>query len=99
MGPSCRNCGAMPPEDAHFCPVCGQETAVHPPTFGEFVHEFIGHYVAFEGALWRTLGLLLFRPGRLTREYLEGRRRKYVFPLRLYLTISFIFFIVAKVLV
>jgi len=99
MGPSCRNCGALPPEGAHYCPVCGQEMALHPPTFAEFVHEFIGHYIALEGALWRTLGLLLFKPGRLTREYLEGRRRKYVFPLRLYLTISFVFFIVAKLLV
>ena len=56
---------------------------------GEFLHEFVGHYVALEGTLWRTLGLLLRHPGRLTREYLDGRRRRYVLPLRLYLTASF----------
>jgi hypothetical protein len=54
--------------------------------------------VALEGALWRTLRLLLARPGRLTREYLDGRRRMYVLPLRLYLTCSFLFFLVLKLM-
>lgn len=83
---------------AAFCPACGQETALHAPTFGEFVHEFIGHYVALEGSLWRTLVTLLLRPGRLTREYLAGRRRRYLLPLRLYLTASFLFFVLVKVI-
>jgi len=91
---ACRNCGTQAP--LKFCPECGQETTLHPPTLGEFVHEFVGHYVALEGTLWRTLGLLLCRPGRLTREYLDGRRRRYVLPLRLYLTASFVFFLVLK---
>jgi hypothetical protein len=91
---ACRNCGTQAP--LKFCPECGQETTLHPPTLGEFLHEFVGHYVALEGALWRTLGLLLRRPGRLTREYLDGRRRRYVLPLRLYLTASFLFFLVLK---
>lgn len=95
---SCRNCGAAldlepPPE---WCPRCGQETRLHPPTLWEFVHEFVGHYVAMEGALWRTLKALLLQPGRLTREYLDGRRRHYVLPLRLYLSASFLFFLLVK---
>jgi hypothetical protein len=91
---ACRNCGT--PAPLKFCPECGQETTLHPPSLGEFLHEFIGHYVALEGALWRTLGLLVRRPGKLTREYLEGRRRRYVLPLRLYLTASFVFFLALK---
>lgn len=91
---ACRNCGAQ--AALKFCPECGQETTLHPPTLGEFLHEFVGHYVALEGTLWRTLWLLLLRPGRLTREYLDGRRRRYVLPLRLYLTASFVFFLVLK---
>ena len=91
---ACRNCGT--PAPLKFCPECGQETTLHPPTLGEFLHEFVGHYVALEGQLWRTLAVLLRRPGRLTREYLEGRRRRYVLPLRLYLTASFLFFLVLK---
>jgi Protein of unknown function (DUF3667) len=88
----CRNCSALAP--GKFCPDCGQDTAPHPPSAAEFVHEFIGHYVAFEGKLWKTLGLLFFKPGKLTAEYLAGRKQRYVLPLRLYLTISLIFFIV-----
>lgn len=97
---TCPNCGTTLPIDPNprFCPACGQETRLHPPSFGEFVHEFVGHYVALEGALWRTLGALLFQPGRLTREYLDGRRRRYVPPLRLYLSASFLFFLVVKLL-
>lgn len=96
----CRNCGMSLAESprAAFCGHCGQETALHPPTLGEFVHEFVGHYVALEGALWKSLALLLLKPGQLTREYFAGRRRRYVLPLRLYLTASFLFFLVVKLL-
>lgn len=93
---ACRNCGTQAP--LKFCPECGQETTLHPPTLGEFLHEFVGHYVALEGALWRTLRLLLLKPGRLTREYLAGRRKQYVLPLRLYLTASFLFFLALKLM-
>ncbi|MBW8760397.1 MAG: hypothetical protein JF586_22645, partial [Burkholderiales bacterium] len=58
---ACRNCGIQAP--LKFCPECGQETTLHPPTLGEFLHEFVGHYVALEGALWRTLRMLVTRPG------------------------------------
>jgi hypothetical protein len=90
----CANCGAA--VSGHFCHQCGQETVLHVASTREFVHEFIGHYVALEGKLWKSLKLLLFRPGRLTLEYINGRRVRYVQPLRLYLTLSVIFFAVLQ---
>lgn len=90
----CRNCGAA--VSSHYCPECGQETRLHVPSLAEFVHEFVGHYVAVEGRLWGTLVRLLFRPGALTNEYLAGRRRRYVEPLRLYLSLSILFFALMK---
>ena len=90
----CRNCDAYAPDD--YCPHCGQETNEHSPSAREFVHEFLLHYFAAEGPLWRTLGALVLHPGRLTIEYLRGRKRKYVLPLRLYLTVSVIFFLLLK---
>ena len=84
--PICRNCGADAPDA--FCPKCGQETAAHPPTLGEFLHEFLSHYIAIDGPLVRSIWLLISAPGRLTREYLAGRKRQYILPLRMYLTIS-----------
>jgi hypothetical protein len=94
--PACRNCGAA--AGSKYCPECGQETAPHPPSAREFLHEFVGHYVAVEGALWITLKKLMV-PGALTLEYLAGRKRRYVHPLRLYLTASVVFFLVARFLV
>ena len=90
----CPNCGAV--VAGNFCHECGQETVLHPPSTREFLHEFIGHYVALEGKLWKSLLLLLFRPGQLTLEYINGRRVRYIQPLRLYLTFSLIFFAVMK---
>ena len=85
----CRNCAHVLPEPTPpFCPQCGQETQLRPPTLGEFVQQFGGAYLSTEGALWRTLKLLLLKPGELTHQYLAGRRKHYVLPLRLYLTIS-----------
>jgi hypothetical protein len=87
----CRNCGAEAPDA--YCPRCGQETNEHLPTAREFVHEFVLHYVAAEGQLWRTLAALVLHPGKLTLEYIRGRKRTYVLPLRLYLTVSVVFFL------
>lgn len=85
----CTNCAASltAPLPA-FCPHCGQETRIRAPTLGEFLQQLGGAYLSTEGALWRTLRLLLTRPGELTRRYLAGQRRHFVLPLRLYLTVS-----------
>ncbi|MES2898540.1 MAG: DUF3667 domain-containing protein [Pseudomonadota bacterium] len=90
----CINCGAK--VSYHYCAVCGQETKLHVPSATEFMHEFIGHYVALEGRLWKSLYFLLCKPGFLTAEYIAGRRVRYVEPLRIYLTFSILFFAVLK---
>lgn len=69
---------------------------MHVPSAWEFVHEFIAHYVALEGKLWKSLGYLIFKPGFLTRAYIEGKRARYLEPLRLYLTFSILFFAILK---
>ncbi|HEY0060714.1 MAG TPA: DUF3667 domain-containing protein [Telluria sp.] len=91
----CLNCSAA--VDYHYCAVCGQETKLHVPSASEFIHEFIGHYVALEGRLWKTLAFLMFKPGFLSAEYIAGRRVRYVEPLRVYLTFSILFFALLKV--
>ncbi|MCE9658763.1 MAG: DUF3667 domain-containing protein [Burkholderiales bacterium] len=67
------------------------------PTVGEFAQQFGGAYFAAEGALWRSLKLLLLKPGALTVQYLAGRRKHYVLPLRLYLTISLLALLLLRV--
>ena len=98
---ACQNCGESFGEQGErrrrFCPECGQETTVRAPTLGEFAQQFGGAYFATEGALWRSLKLLLFKPGELTLQYLAGRRKHYVLPLRLYLTISLLVLLLVRV--
>jgi hypothetical protein len=94
---ACLNCGApFGPARPHFCPACGQETNVKPPRLGELLQQFGGAYLSTEGALWRTLKLLLLKPGELTRQYLAGRRKHYVLPVRLYLTISVVVLLLVR---
>jgi hypothetical protein len=89
---SCPECGTV--VAGRYCAGCGQEAELELPTFGEFVHEFIGDHVALESKLLRTIVTLVRRPGMLTVEYVAGRRQRYVRPLRLYLTLSLLFFLV-----
>jgi hypothetical protein len=89
---ACRNCGAH--ATGHFCPTCGQETRVALPTFGAFMREAAGRYVAMDGRLWRTLAALVGRPGHLTREYFAGRRKRYIRPARLFLVLYLLLFAV-----
>lgn len=91
---ACKNCGAD--TQGNYCQQCGQATHLHVPSAREFLHEFIAHYVALEGKLWKTLALLIAKPGVLTCEYIEGRRVRYLEPLRVYLTFSIIFFALFK---
>lgn len=92
----CANCHAALRPRQRFCHDCGQEAHLHPPSALEFVQEFIRHYVALEGALWRTLRRLFFSPGFLTQAWIAGRRTHFVQPLRIYLTMSIIFFLALR---
>lgn len=97
-GTTCLNCQTTLTPGARFCSQCGQDTANHPPSLMEFVHEFVSHYIAVEGTLWKSLWGLMAKPGFLTREYLAGRKQRYVLPLRLLLTLGLLFFVAVKLM-
>jgi hypothetical protein len=59
----------------------------------DFSHEYLQNFVTLEGRLWRSLWLLVSQPGQLTLEFLAGRRRRYVRPIPLYLSLSFLLFV------
>jgi hypothetical protein len=91
----CANCGE--PLAGKYCHACGQKTSSPNVSLHEFVHEAIHEFAHLDGKILQTLKLLLSKPGQLTREFLEGRRQRYISPLRLYLTCSLIFFAGAAV--
>lgn len=90
----CANCGAS--LAGKYCSQCGQRHDGHPVHhFWHFVSEATEDLTHADSRLWQTLFALLFRPGFLTREFLEGRRARYLPPVRLYLVVSVIFFLIA----
>src|SRR4051794_27102967 len=89
--PNCRNCGAA--LEGPFCHECGQHAHVH-RTLGAFFHDFLHGVLHFEGKIWRTLPLLAWRPGELTRRYIDGQRASFVSPIALFLFCVFLMFAV-----
>ena len=87
------NCGAA--LAGEYCAACGQRHEAHVHTLGHFLGEAFESITHADSRLWRTLGYLLVKPGRLTREFLDGRRARYLPPFRLYLVISLAFFLIA----
>ncbi|KCZ88918.1 DUF3667 domain-containing protein [Hyphomonas johnsonii] len=90
-GLPCTNCGEVVPD--RFCSTCGQLASdFHRPVW-DLISGSLGDMFALDGRLLRSLPLLLFRPGRLTRNYLDGQRARYVPPFRMFLLASVIFFL------
>lgn len=90
-GGQCSNCGT--PLKGRICHSCGQNSdSFHRPVWS-LLWEVLDGLIGLDGRLWRTLPALMFRPGYLTRKYLEGVRARYVQPFRLYLFASVIFFL------
>jgi hypothetical protein len=85
----CLDCGAV--LLGKFCSVCGQKVEPLKRGLKDLAREFFQHPL-IDTKLWRSLVPLLLRPGALTEEYLAGRRTRYVRPLKLYLTVSVVFF-------
>jgi len=96
-GQPCRNCGEM--VEQRYCTNCGQLAASFHRPIMSLIGETISDTFTVDGRLARTLPILLFRPGRLTKNYTEGKRARYVPPFRLFLLASLIFYLVLFALV
>jgi len=91
--PNCLNCGAE--LQGQYCGICGQRARGRLISLWELLQDAFGDLFEIDSRLWRTLIPLLIRPGRLTRDYLEGKRARYMPPFRMYLVLSVVFFVVA----
>lgn len=90
---ACLNCGTMPLYD-RYCQHCGQENVEPKQTLWHLVTHFFSDVTHFDGKFFSTMKMLLLKPGFLSAEYVHGRRTKYLDPIRMYLFISALFFIV-----
>ncbi|MBI0473766.1 DUF3667 domain-containing protein [Sphingomonas sp. MA1305] len=88
-GALCLNCGTR--LIGSHCHACGQSAHVH-RSVGAIGHEIAHGVFHFEGKIWRTLPMLIMRPGELTRRYIAGERARFVSPLALFLFTVFLMF-------
>ncbi len=87
----CLNCGTA--LLGSHCHNCGQSAQVH-RTLAAYGHDLLHGVFHFEGKIWKTLPMLAFKPGELTRRYIHGERAKFVSPLALFLFAVFLMFAV-----
>jgi hypothetical protein len=90
---NCANCQTA--LTGSFCHACGQRDHVHRSLL-HLGEEFLHGLLHFDAKAWRTLPLLVAKPGKLTREYIEGKRTRFVSPLALFLFMMFLMFFVVS---
>jgi hypothetical protein len=90
----CANCGT--PLAGEYCTKCGQRDEPHVHSVTHFAGEALESITHADSRLWRTLWYLVAKPGRLTQEFFAGHRVGYLPPFRLYLVISLLFFLIAR---
>ncbi|MFN9846918.1 MAG: DUF3667 domain-containing protein [Alphaproteobacteria bacterium] len=86
---ACADCGTV--TVGRFCHNCGNPSHVH-RTLLHLGEELLHGVMHFDSRTWRTLPLLIFRPGQLTRDWVMGKRARYVSPLALFLFTIFVMF-------
>ncbi len=89
----CPNCQTMLSAKDNFCPSCGQENHYTDLSMKELFYDFFGSLFNFDGKIWNTLKTIVLQPGQITKQYVEGKRIRFVPPFKLYLFFSFIIFI------
>ena len=92
----CLNCGTG--LKGPFCYFCGQPDRNFMRFFPALLRDLMEDLLDLDSRFMRTLKPLLFKPGRLTRDYMNGRRFRYAPPMRLYIFSSIVFFLLAALL-
>lgn len=97
---NCLNCGFAFKSTlkANFCPECGQQNTLRKAKLITLIQEFLADFVLFDSKIFKSWLFLLFRPGFLTKVYNQGKRVRYISPIRLFLFSGVIFFFILSFL-
>ncbi|WP_378182999.1 DUF3667 domain-containing protein [Aquimarina sp. SS2-1] len=93
-GNECLNCHVPLDIVDRYCHNCGQINTTKKLSFKDFFYEFFASMFSYDSRLRHTIVGLLFRPGKISKDYIEGKRVKYANPFRFYLSVSILFFII-----
>ena len=88
----CPNCSTFLHEEFHYCPKCGQENHHIKIPIWHVLYEFIESIFHFDTKLWNTIVASITAPGKVVKDFLNGKRARYVPPPRLYIFVSVIYF-------
>ena len=90
---NCLNCGST--VEDRYCSHCGQENIIVKESFGHLFRHFFEDVTHYDSKFFTTIKDLALKPGFLTKEYMSGRRASYLHPIRMYVFISFLYFLAA----
>ena len=91
---SCLNCGQPFCGHEKFCSYCGQKNSSKKLSFNTFISNVFAGFLSYDSRFWTTFIPLLTKPGKVSKDYIEGKRARFVNPFQLYLNVSIIFFLV-----
>lgn len=92
-GNKCLNCGTAISEDDNFCSTCGQVNDTQRLSVKQYFSEYLSGFFNFDNRFLKTVIPLIFKPGKVSKNYIDGMRMKYVNPFQLYLHITILFFL------
>ncbi|MBI9040428.1 DUF3667 domain-containing protein [Lutibacter sp.] len=96
-GLECLNCGQPLTGNENFCTYCGQKNTTAKLTIGNFINSLFSGFLSYDSRFWATFIPLLTKPGKVSKQYIEGKRARFVNPFQLYLNVSIIFFLIVGI--
>jgi hypothetical protein len=94
----CLNCEQPISDKDYFCSNCGQVNDTSRLSLKTYFSEYLAGFFSFDNRFLKTVFPLIFKPGKVTKEYVEGKRMRYVNPFQLYINVSIIFFLILGLL-
>ena len=90
---SCLNCNRPFQGDEVYCATCGQKNIHKKLKFRALISEFLAGFISYDKRLWKSLYYLFLKPSKITSEYINGKRARFVNPYKFYFSVSIIFFL------
>ena len=92
-GDQCLNCGTPLDKVDKYCHQCGQLNSTKQLALKDFFSEFVSNIFSYDSRGWRTIKHILFKPGYVSKEFINGRRMSYANPFRFFLSVCIVFFL------
>ncbi|WP_228027924.1 DUF3667 domain-containing protein [Costertonia aggregata] len=92
-GTECTNCKHPLDISDKYCPSCSQANSTKKLTLKDFFDEFFASMISYDSRLLKTLSALMLRPGKITKDYIAGKRICYTNPFRFLLSLTIVYFL------